>query len=215
LATGAEQCRQHLLDMRAEPGTIAARDFPTDGRAERCWLLWSSTPTIRRTPQIVACDGREPAKVSEISGLGPSTREEIRMLNRWVRTMTGTVGRGGPRLGQIVKNCSSRFAPRPHSPAPPPSTLFGRARIGRRERPSATPDSRAGSAAPPRPRLFRKDHLVLVLLAHVNTAWRNALHLVQPGTILRWHRDLFILFWRHRFRRTQRSRGLGARRSSS
>ena len=48
-------------------------------------------------------NGREPAKVSEISGPGPSTREEIRMLNRWVRTVTSTVGRGGHRVGQIIK----------------------------------------------------------------------------------------------------------------
>ena len=49
-------------------------------------------------------------------------------------------------------------------------------------------------SAPPRPRLFREDRLLLVLLARVNTAWRDALHLVQPDTVLRWHRDLFILF---------------------
>src|ERR1700730_651980 len=48
-------------------------------------------------------NGREPAKVSEISWHGPSTREEIRMLNRWVRTVTSTVGRGGHRVGQIIK----------------------------------------------------------------------------------------------------------------
>jgi hypothetical protein len=65
-------------------------------------------------------------------------------------------------------------------------------------------------AAPPRPRLFREDRLLLVLLARVNTAWRDALHLVQPDTLLRWHRDLFTLFWRRRSRRTHRSRGLGA-----
>src|ERR1700737_4337602 len=45
----------------------------------------------------------EPAKVSEISGPGPSTREEIRMLNRWVRTATSTVERGGHRVGQTIK----------------------------------------------------------------------------------------------------------------
>jgi putative transposase len=49
-----------------------------------------------------------------------------------------------------------------------------------------------------------------VLLTRVNTAWRDALHLVQPDTVLRWHRDLFTLFWRRRSRRTHRSRGLGA-----
>src|SRR6202043_763096 len=47
-------------------------------------------------------NGRGPAKVSEILGPGPSTREEIRLLNRWVRTVTSTVGRGGHRVGQII-----------------------------------------------------------------------------------------------------------------
>ena len=48
-------------------------------------------------------NGCEPAKVSEISGLGPWTREEIRMLSRWVRTMTSTVECSGHRVGQIIK----------------------------------------------------------------------------------------------------------------
>ena len=65
-------------------------------------------------------------------------------------------------------------------------------------------------AAPPRPRLFREDRLFLVLLARVNTAWRDALHLVQPDTLLRWHRDLFTIFWRRRSRRTHGPRGLDA-----
>jgi hypothetical protein len=33
--------------------------------------------------------------------------------------------------------------------------------------------------------------------------------LVKPDTLLRWHRDLFTLFWRRRSRRMQWSRGLG------
>ena len=52
--------------------------------------------------------------------------------------------------------------------------------------------------APPRPRLQHEDRLLLVLLARVNRAWRDGLHLVQPDTLLRWHRDLFTLLWRRR-----------------
>jgi len=37
--------------------------------------------------------------------------------------------------------------------------------------------------------------LVLVLLAQV-FAWRDALLLVQPATLLRWHRQAFRLLWR-------------------
>ena len=46
-------------------------------------------------------------------------------------------------------------------------------------------------AAPSRPRLHAEDRLILVLLARLNTAWRDALHVVKPDTLLRWHRDLF------------------------
>ena len=41
--------------------------------------------------------------------------------------------------------------------------------------------------------------LTLVLLARW-FAWRGALTIVQPGTLLRWHREAFRLFWRWRFR---------------
>ena len=62
-------------------------------------------------------------------------------------------------------------------------------------------------AAPPRPRLYQQDRLLLVLLARaVSTTWRDALDLVQPDTLLRWHRDLFRLVWRRRSRPRLRSR---------
>ena len=37
-------------------------------------------------------------------------------------------------------------------------------------------------AAPSRPRLHAEDRLILVLLARLNTAWRDALHVVKPDT---------------------------------
>ena len=37
--------------------------------------------------------------------------------------------------------------------------------------------------------------LVLVSLARV-FAWRNALLIVQPATLIRWHRQAFRLLWR-------------------
>ena len=42
-----------------------------------------------------------------------------------------------------------------------------------------------------RPALGRGQRLILVVLARCIRAWRDALHLVQPDTLLRWHRDLF------------------------
>jgi putative transposase len=50
----------------------------------------------------------------------------------------------------------------------------------------------------------------MVLLARLDKAWRNALHLVEPDTLLRWHRDLFKLIWR----RKSRFRGAQPRRLS-
>lgn len=51
-----------------------------------------------------------------------------------------------------------------------------------------------------RPMLSDNDRIVMVLLARLNTAWRDALHLVKPETLLRWHRDLFKLCWRRKSR---------------
>jgi hypothetical protein len=47
--------------------------------------------------------------------------------------------------------------------------------------------------------------LVLVLLARV-FAWRDALLIVQPATLIRWHRQAFRLFWRWRSRGPGRPR---------
>ena len=51
-----------------------------------------------------------------------------------------------------------------------------------------------------RPIFHNRDRLLMVLLASLKRAWRDALHLVQPETLLRWHRELFRLFWRRRSR---------------
>jgi hypothetical protein len=42
-----------------------------------------------------------------------------------------------------------------------------------------------------RPRLRRRDRLFWVALAALWTQWRTALILVQPGTVVRWHREWF------------------------
>jgi len=47
--------------------------------------------------------------------------------------------------------------------------------------------------------------LVLVLLARV-FPWRDALVLVQPATLIRWHRQAVRLVWRWRSRSRGRSR---------
>src|SRR5438132_10902168 len=44
----------------------------------------------------------------------------------------------------------------------------------------------------------------IVLAARVAPAWREATLLIQPATILRWHRAGFRAFWRRRSRRSGR-----------
>ncbi len=50
------------------------------------------------------------------------------------------------------------------------------------------------------PRLTPAERLWLVLLARLVRGWRAALLLVQPETLLRWHRQGFRLLWRARSR---------------
>jgi hypothetical protein len=47
-----------------------------------------------------------------------------------------------------------------------------------------------------RPQLTNLDRLCLVLLSHFTKFWKQALHIVQPDTLLRWHRELFGMYWR-------------------
>jgi putative transposase len=47
-----------------------------------------------------------------------------------------------------------------------------------------------------RPALTPADRLRLVLLARLARGWRAALLIVQPDTLLRWHRQGFLLVWR-------------------
>ncbi len=47
-----------------------------------------------------------------------------------------------------------------------------------------------------RPQLTKTDRALLVLLAGRLRAWKNALLIVQPDTLLRWHRVGFRLIWK-------------------
>jgi putative transposase len=49
-----------------------------------------------------------------------------------------------------------------------------------------------------RPTFTRTDRILLVLLARVVRTWLQALLIVQPDTLLRWHRELFRLFWKRK-----------------
>jgi len=49
-----------------------------------------------------------------------------------------------------------------------------------------------------RPQLTQGDRVGLVLLARLTEFWQQGLHIVQPDTLLRWHRDLFRRYWRRK-----------------
>ncbi len=49
-----------------------------------------------------------------------------------------------------------------------------------------------------RPVYRKTDRFLLVVLARLVRSWKQALFLVQPETLLRWHRELFRLFWKHK-----------------
>ena len=51
-----------------------------------------------------------------------------------------------------------------------------------------------------RPKLHLVDRLKLLLGARWLPSWRRAIVLVQPETVMRWHRAGFRLFWRRRSR---------------
>jgi transposase InsO family protein len=57
-----------------------------------------------------------------------------------------------------------------------------------------------------RPRCTPADRALLVLLASRIRAWRPALLIVQPDTLLRWHRALFRRHWRWRSRAARHAR---------
>ena len=53
-----------------------------------------------------------------------------------------------------------------------------------------------------RPHCNKTDRVVLVLLARAIRTWKQVLIIVQPETLLRWHRKGVRLFWRHKSKAT-------------
>jgi putative transposase len=49
-----------------------------------------------------------------------------------------------------------------------------------------------------RPACTKTDRMLLVLLARLVRTWQQTLLIVQPDTLLRWHRELFRLVWKHK-----------------
>ena len=55
-----------------------------------------------------------------------------------------------------------------------------------------------------RPACTNTDRILLVLLARLVGTWQQALLIVQPETLLRWHRELFRLYWKLKSKATSR-----------
>jgi putative transposase len=51
-----------------------------------------------------------------------------------------------------------------------------------------------------RPQLHRRDRFFWILLSRIWSNWREALIVVKPETVVRWHRKGFKLFWRFKSR---------------
>src|SRR6516164_7907570 len=57
-----------------------------------------------------------------------------------------------------------------------------------------------------RPKLTPADRLLWLILSRVWSDWRSALAIVQPETVIAWHRKGFCLFWTWKVRRGQPGR---------
>jgi putative transposase len=62
-----------------------------------------------------------------------------------------------------------------------------------------------------RPTFTRTDRMLLVLLARLVQTWQQALVIVQPDTLLRWHRELFRLYWKHKSKAASRKPKVAAK----
>jgi len=51
-----------------------------------------------------------------------------------------------------------------------------------------------------RPACTKTDRMLLILLARIVQSWKQALVIVQPETLLRWHRQGFKLYWKYKSR---------------
>ncbi len=58
----------------------------------------------------------------------------------------------------------------------------------------------------PRPQLTDSDRLFWVVLSRLWPGWTDVLHIVQPATVIRWHRQGFRYYWRWKSRRRGRPR---------
>ena len=54
---------------------------------------------------------------------------------------------------------------------------------------------------PNRPQLKERDRVFWQVLSNIWPSWRDSLVIVQPETVIRWHRRAFKLYWRYKIQR--------------
>src|SRR5580658_8714270 len=79
--------------------------------------------------------------------------------------------------------------------------ILGLARGRRRREPPAPPPARRPPRSSPRPRLRRLDRWLIATLATQTHSLLEAVLVVRPATVLRWHQAAWRLWWRLRSRR--------------
>ena len=52
-----------------------------------------------------------------------------------------------------------------------------------------------------RPRLRNRDRLFWIAVCRLWKGWRSSLHILQPDTVVKWHREGFKRYWRWRSRK--------------
>jgi len=57
-----------------------------------------------------------------------------------------------------------------------------------------------------RPKLKERDRLFWVVMSRIWSGWRDALLIVQPDTVVRWHKRAFKYYWRRKSRLGKRGR---------
>ena len=57
-----------------------------------------------------------------------------------------------------------------------------------------------------RPNLSRSDRIFWIIMFRYWHNWSSALHVVQPATIIRWHKEGFKRYWTRKSRRVGRPR---------
>ena len=117
------------------------------------------------------------------------------MLSRLIRAMFRRVGQDVKNLLRPVRTASALAGAAWVEAVRPRAALLAENALLRQQVLSTSTCRFGTTASPP-----HEDRLCLMLLARLNKAWRHALLVVKPDTLLRWHRDLFTLVWRRRSR---------------